>query len=104
MPENFELQFIGLGGEDEINKATAETVAGKMAEKISALTSKRLKLTVHVKASGTGGKRKKYSITSRMQSPGIFLEAKSEDWNFVVALESSLKILLSEVRKKALSK
>src|SRR3989338_5249676 len=100
MPENWEVQFVGLRKEDEIDKVAAETAAGNSAEKISTLISNGLKLTVHVKTSSHTGGRKKYNITSRMNSPGLFFEAKEEGWIFMKALDKSLKTLIAEVRKK----
>ena len=100
MPEKWELQFVGLSREDEIDKSAAETMAGNSAEKISALIPNNLKLTVHVKTSSRTDGRKKYNVTSRVNSPGLFLEAKEEGWIFIQALEKSMKVLLAEVKKK----
>jgi hypothetical protein len=100
MTEKWELQFVGLSREDEIDKSAAETLAGKSAEKIAGLIPNTLKLTVHVKTSSRTDGRKKYHVTSRVNSPGIFLEAKEEGWIFIQALEKSLKVLITEVKKK----
>ena len=89
MPENWEVQFVGLRKEDEIDKVVAETAAGNSAEKISTLISNDLKLTVHVKTSSHTGGRKKYLVTSRMHSPGLFFEAHVEVCIFIQVLEQS---------------
>ena len=100
MPENWEVQFVGLSKEDEIDKSVAETAAGRYAEKISGLISNNLKLTVHVKTSSRTAGRKKYHVTSRVNSSGLFLEAKEEGWIFMQTLEKSFKTLIAEVRRK----
>jgi len=100
MPEKWELQFVGLSREDEIDQSAAETAAGKTAEKLSGFISNNLKLTVHVKTSSHTAGRKKYRVTARVNSPGVFLEAKEEGWIFMQALDRALKVLLAEVKKK----
>lgn len=100
--EQSRVEFIGLN--DASDNGIDASLVGKAAEnslnKIKKITKHPTRLVVHIKMHEVEGKRKKFSIHSKIFVPGIFLEASHAEWDLISAVKKSLSTLEKEVIKK----
>lgn len=96
------VEFIGLNVIEGLDKSQAEETAARYLGKFARITKHETRLVVHVKTHEDEGpgKRKKFSIHSKLFVPGKFLEASHVEWDFISALQKSLGTLEKEVIKK----
>lgn len=100
-PEKLNVEFVGFGGMDSFEKAKAETRAFSTFRKLSKITKHPdTSLSIHAKEHEIEGKRKKYTIHSRLVCPGNSFDATFEEWNLMSAIQRSLEALEKEVIKK----
>lgn len=101
VPEQLNVEFIGFHEMDGFEKSKAETKAFNTFRKLSKITKHSdTRLSLHLKEYDLAGKRRKYSIHSRLVCPGHSFDATHEEWNFLTAIEKSLSALEREVIKK----
>lgn len=95
-----EVQFVGLGDEDQFEKTKARQAALSALGKIKKIHKGDTVIVVHVKRHAETGSRYKYSVRARVTGPGGFFEAKETDWNFLTTAQSALLTLVREVKKE----
>ncbi len=101
--EESTVEFAGIHNIEGFDKGTALLTANRTLDKIKKITKEQSRLLIHVKMNetqGKEGKRQKYTIHSKLFTPGSFLEATHVEWDFLSALQKSLSVLEKEVIKK----
>ena len=99
--EQSTVEFVGLhDAADGIEKSSVTSIAQTYLGKIQKITKHPTRLVVHVKMHEVEGKRKKYSIHSKLFVQGTFLEASHVEWDLLSAVQRSLAALEKEVIKK----
>lgn len=96
------IQFDGWSQEEHGDRDAAFNLAVKTYLLLARKIKKNVSLHIHVKRNNPPKKdgRIRYSIATKINSPGIFLEAKTDDWSFIPAVRESLQVLEREVIKK----
>lgn len=99
MAQNIELvHFPEL---DEVDSALAEKCVSKSLGKVTRITKKDdLKIKIQVRKYQRSAGRKEYEVHSRFDDPQIKIFATAKSWNFLSALEDSMKILEGETVKR----
>ncbi len=95
------IQFIGVNQLEPEEQQTVNDLAteyyGKLKRTIKNLSS----LVVHVKTYAKEGKRKKFSIHTRLiSSTHIFESTKTADWDLARTLHKSFKDLENEIKNR----
>lgn len=99
--EQSAVELIGLhDNADSIEKSRAMDTAQNYLSKLERITKRPTRLVVHVKMHEVEGKRKKFSVHTKLSAPGVFLEASHEEWDLLSAVQRSLAALEKEVIKK----
>ena len=95
------IQFDGWSREEHEDRDAAFNMALKVYLPIAKKLNNTVGLHIHVKRHNANKKGKlKYTVNSKLKSPGLFFMAKSTEWSFLKAVSSSLKTLQREVREK----
>lgn len=99
MPQ--QIEFVHFPTLDEIDQSIAERTINKSYEKVSRIARKDdLKVKIQVRTYHRSQGRKEYEVHSRFDDPQIKVLSTAKDWNFLSALEDSLKILESETIRR----
>ena len=98
--EESRVEFVGLHDLEAFDKSNAIDTANRSFEKIKKITKHETRLVIHIKIHEVEGKRKKWSIHSKLFVPGTFLESSHVEWDLMAALQKSLSVLEKEVIKK----
>ena len=93
------LNFIGVNSLDsnELNKLTT------YSEKFYNKTCRNLHdplVIFHVKKMKNSGKKCKYSVHGRIESPSLLAAAESSDWDLVRTLNTTFKKIENEIEHK----
>lgn len=99
MAQNVELvHFPEL---DEIDSALAEKCVAKSLDKITRIANKEdLKIKIQVRKYHRSAGRKEYEVHSRFDDPQLKMFSTAKNWNFLTALEDSMKILEGETVRR----
>ena len=100
-PEQLNVEFIGFSDTDSFEKSKVESKAFNTFRKLARITKHPdTHLSIHLREQALEGKRRKYSIHSRLVCPGHSFDSTHDEWNFLTAVEKSLSSLEREVIKK----
>ncbi len=94
------IQFVGWQKEDFLSRDKAFNSALNTYFKLHEIIKHPLNMYIHIKTHNDEFGKKKYSIKARLNSPGIFFEAKSTKWNFVNAVQDAMHTLEREAIDK----
>ena len=99
------IQFDGWSHEEHEDRDAAFNMALKLYLPIAKKINNTVGLHIHVKRHNTNKEGKiKYTVNSRIRTPGLSFMAKETEWSFLKAVSSSLKTLQREVREKLKNK
>jgi hypothetical protein len=95
------VELVHFPSLDEIDQSLAEKAINKSYEKVSRISGKEaIKVKIQVRNYHRSLGRKEYEVHTRFADPEIKIFSTAKDWNFLSALEDSLKILESETIKR----
>ena len=94
------LSFIGLDSlsEDEVN--SLKTYSDRFYQKASRIIINDPLVILHIKKMKTSGKRCKYSVHGRIESPKLLASVEYSDWDFIRALNKTFEKMESEIAHK----
>ena len=94
------IKLVSFPALDEVDDITAEAAVSKFFLKMQKKLGS-FDLTVQAKEFNKDRLRKQHELHSRLIAPKIMLSATATEWNFLSALQESLKDLEKEFNKKA---
>ncbi len=102
IPQNFNIKFVGLNdlGLQEYHKFNLKKIAANESFKLQRLIRNEFTLVIHIKAYGKEGKRKKYSVTMRIELPSRLITSSQADWDFETALRKTFDNAKNKLKQK----
>jgi len=102
IPQNFNIKFIGLKEAhlDTNQRYNIKKIVSNEAFKLQRDIKDEFGLTLHLKEYDKGGKRHKYSVHLKLESPGHILTGEQAHWHLETALRKTFQNLKNNVTKK----
>lgn len=96
------LNFIGLDSLDETEANNLKTYSDRFYQKVSRTitTNADPLIILHVKKMKASGKRCKYSVHGKIESPKLLASVEYSDWDFIRALNKTFEKLEFEIAHK----
>jgi len=91
--ERRNLQITGLPKVDPVDMKVIERTLAENYDKFEKIVNNEIRLTIKVKAHRKSGLRKRYEVHAKLTFPGMSINGKSIAWNFLRALQESLKAI-----------
>ena len=91
--ERRNLQITNLPKLDPVDMKVVERTLTENYDKFEKIVNNEIRLTVKIKEHRKKGLRKRYEVHSKLTLPGMSINGKSISWNFLRALQESLKAI-----------
>ncbi len=96
------ITLVGVDSLDENEVEKLKTYGDRFYQKISRTitTNADPLLVLHVKKKKTAGKKCKYSVHGRVESPRLLASVEYSDWDFIRTLNKTFEKIESEIARK----
>lgn len=94
------ISYVGLKNLDDLETAKIKNLSIEYCEKFERDLGKDALLILHLQKYKVEGKRAKYSIHAKINSPSLILNANAADWDLNRVLHKVLKKFKGEIEHK----